>query len=261
MISDAISHSVLLGIIIMFLIVKNLHSPLLIFGATLAGLLTVALTELMIKTKRMKQDAAIGLVFPLMFAIAIILINTFTSSIHLDQDSVLIGEIAFAPFHRFIIYNIDLGPIAMWIMGSILLLNIGFVSLFYKELKLTTFDPNLSVSMKISPALINYGLMTCVSITTVGAFEIVGAILIVALIITPPATAYLLTNRLSTMIYLSICIGCGSIILGYVFAILVDGSIAGSMCTIAGIMFIYWPYYFQIITDYCPNTTPIKNNK
>ena len=238
MISDAISHSVLLGIILMFFIVNNIHSPLLIIGAALAGLVTVSLTELLIKTKRMKQDAAIGLIFPLLFAIAIVLINTYTSNIHLDQDTVLLGEIAFAPFNRLILNNIDFGPIAIWIMGLILLSNISGLILLYKELKLTTFDPNLARSMGISTVGINYALMTSVSITAVGAFEVVGAILIVALMITPPATAYLLTNRLSTMIKLSILIGCTSAIIGYILAIFVDGSIAGSMCTISGIIFI-----------------------
>ena len=238
MMSDAISHSVLLGIVIMFFMIKDLHSPLLIIAATFTGILTVGLTELLMKSKRMKKDAAIGLIFPLFFSIAIILINQFASAIHLDQDAVLLGEIAFAPFNRLLIGTLDLGPIAFWTMGAILLLNSFFVFFFFKELKLSTFDSSLATSMGFSPLLLHYGLMSCVSITAVGAFDVVGSILIVALIITPPATAYLLTPSLSRMIVYSIGIGCASSISGYFLATLLDASIAGAMCTMVGLFFI-----------------------
>ena len=238
MMSDAISHSVLLGIVIMFLAIKSLHSPLLILAATITGILTVYCTELLIASKKMKKDAAVGFIFPLFFAIAIVLISQFAQNIHLDHDTVILGEIAFAPFNRLMIGDMDLGPIALWIMGGIGIINSLFVGLFYKELKCATFDPPLAASLGFSPTLLHYGLMTCVSITCVGAFDIVGTILIVALIITPPATAYLLTQRLSHMIFLSIAIGIASAISGTFLAIAVDGSIAGAMCTCAGAFFL-----------------------
>ena len=235
--SDAISHSVLLGIVIMFFAIKTLHSPLLIIAATITGLITVYLTEVLIASKQLKKDAAIGLIFPLFFAVAIVLINQFANNIHLDQDTVIIGEIAFVPFNRMIFNAIDFGPIALWLMGGILIFNICFVKFFYKELKICTFDAALATSLGFSPTLVHYLLMTSVCITTVGAFEIVGTILIVALIITPPATAYLLTNRLSRMIIYSILIGCSSTIIGYFLAVSIDGSISGSICTVAGLWF------------------------
>ena len=235
--SDAISHSVLLGIVLMFFAIKTLHSPLLIIAATVTGLATVYLTEVLISSKQLKKDAAIGLIFPLFFAIAIVLINQFANNVHIDQDTVIIGEIAFTPFNRFIINSIDLGPIAMWIMGIIFILNATFVWFFYKELKICTFDSALATSLGFSPTIIHYLLMTSVCITTVGAFELVGTILIVALIITPPATAYLLTNRLSKMIIYSILIGCSSTIIGYFLAVIINGSISGSICTVTGIWF------------------------
>ncbi len=238
MMSDAISHSVLLGIVIMFFAIKTLHSPLLIIAAAITGLITVVLTEGLIASKQMKKDAAIGLIFPLFFAIAIILISQFANNIHLDQDAVILGEIAFAPFNRWEIGNLDLGPIGLWIMGVIAILNTLFVALFFKELKLSTFDSQLAKSIGFSPIILHYGLMSCVSITCVGAFDIVGTILIVALIITPPASAYLLTSKLSNMIGLSILIGCTCAISGTFLAIAIDGSIAGSMCSMAGIIFV-----------------------
>ena len=238
MMSDAISHSVLLGIVILFFITKDIHSPLLVISAAVTGLATVALTELLIYSKRLKKDAAIGLIFPIFFSLAIVLINRYAANIHLDQDAVLLGEIAFAPFNRLIIKQIDLGPIALWVMSSVALLNSLFIGIFYKELKLSTFDASLASSMGFSPILLHYGLMSCVSITAVTAFDTVGAILVVAFMITPPATAYLLTTRLSRMIIISIFIGCLSAICGYALAAMLDASIAGSMATMTGFFFI-----------------------
>jgi manganese/zinc/iron transport system permease protein len=238
MMSDAISHSVFLGIVLMFFAIKTLHSPLLILAATATGLLTVIITEALISSKKMKKDAAIGFIFPLFFAVAIILISKYAGQIHLDQDAAILGEIAFAPFNRFYVGSMDLGPIGMWIMGIIGVINVGFIGLFYKELKIATFDPALAASLGLSPRVLHYGLMSCVSITCVGAFDIVGSILIVALIITPPATAYLLTRTLRHMILISVAIGCCCAVLGTLLAFAIDASIAGAMCSIAGAFFL-----------------------
>ncbi|VAX37086.1 Manganese ABC transporter, inner membrane permease protein SitD [hydrothermal vent metagenome] len=236
--SDAISHAILLGIVVAFLFTKNLTSPLLIFGATLTGVLTVTLTEIIIKTRKLKKDAAIGLVFPLLFSIGVILLNIFARDVHLDSECVLFGEIAFTPFNRLIVNGMDLGPQSSWVMGGILLLNVLFVFFFYKELKVSTFDSGLAASLGFFPGLIHYFLMTIVSITTVGAFESVGSILVVALMITPPAAAYLLTNRLSHMIFISCGLGALSAIGGYFLAYKLDASISGSMAVMSGIIFI-----------------------
>ncbi len=236
--SDAISHAILLGIAGMFLIVQQLESPWLIIGAALAGIATVVLTEAIVQTQCLKKDAAIGLVFPLFFSLGIIIISQYARNIHLDMDMVILGELAFAPFNRLILYNIDCGPFALWSMGIIALLNITFVTLFYKELQLTTFDSSLAHILGFTPTFVYYGLMIVTSITAVGAFDAVGSIVLVALMITPPATAYLLTNRLPSMIGMSIIIGILSTISGYIFAHHFDVSIAGSMATMNGIIFL-----------------------
>ena len=237
MMSDAISHTVLLGIVIAFFIVQDINSPVLIFGAALTGVLTVTLVELLHRTKLVKEDAAIGLVFPALFSLAVILISRYAGNVHLDVDAVLLGELAFAPFDRLVIAGLDIGPISLYVMGGILLLNILFITLFYKELKLATFDAGLAAALGFSPALIHYGLMTIVSITAVGAFDAVGSILVVALMIAPPVTAYLLTDSLPRMIVLSALFGALSAILGFWLARVLDASIAGSMATTAGILF------------------------
>lgn len=236
--SDAISHAILLGIVTAFFVVKELHSPWLIVAATLTGILTVTLTELLVHSGRLKKDAAIGLVFPVFFSIGVILISLYAGNLHLDVDAVLLGEIAFAPFNRLKISGVDLGPISTWVMSGILLVNAAFVTLFYKELKLITFDKALAASLGFSPALIHYGLMFLVSVTAVGAFDAVGSILVVALMITPPSAAYLLTERLNHMIGLSVVFGILSAILGYGLAYLLDASISGSMATCSGIIFL-----------------------
>lgn len=235
--SDAISHSILLGIVLAFFVTKNLSSPLLVIGAAVMGIVTVALTELIIQTRKLKKDAAIGLVFPFLFSIGVILINRYTSDIHLDADCVLFGEIAFAPFNRLVVGQVDLGPQGIWVAGVILILNLTFILAFYKELKLSTFDPGLAASLGFMPAVLNYGLMSIVSITAVGSFESVGSILVVALMIAPPAAAYLLTDRLSWMLAISAGLGVLSALGGYFMAYWLDASIAGSMATFSGIIF------------------------
>jgi manganese/zinc/iron transport system permease protein len=198
---------------------------------------TVSLVELLHRTRLVREDAAIGLVFPLMFSIGVILISRFAGNVHLDIDAVLLGELAFAPFNRFYVLGYDLGPRALYVMGGILLLNILFILLLYKELKLATFDAGLAAALGFSPWLIHYGLMTLVSITAVGAFDAVGSILVVALMIAPPAAAYLLTDRLPRLIGLSALIGIASALSGYWLARALDASIAGAMATMAGVLF------------------------
>ena len=144
MMSDAITHTLLLGIVLAFLATHSLTSPLLILGAASVGLLTVWLAEALQRSRRVSEDSAIGLTFPLLFSIAIILITHYADSVHLDADAVLLGELAFAPFDRMIVGGADLGPKAVWSMGCVAFLNLAALLLFFKELKLATFDPILA---------------------------------------------------------------------------------------------------------------------
>jgi manganese/zinc/iron transport system permease protein len=237
MLSDAISHTVLLGIVIAFFLVRDLQSPILIFGAAAVGVLTVSLVSLLERTGLVKEDAAIGLVFPALFSLAVIMISRYAGNVHLDTDVVLLGELAFAPLNRLILFGQDFGPRGIYVMLGILLASVLFVAMFYKELKLTTFDAGLAVALGFSPVVLHYALMTMVSVTIVGAFDVVGSILVVALIVGPPSAAYLLTDRLGHMIGLSMGIGALSAIAGYWLAYFVDASIAGSIATSVGIIF------------------------
>lgn len=237
LLSDAISHSILPGIVIAFFLTSDLSSPLLMLGATMTGVLTVFLVELLSRTGRVKEDAAIGLVFPFLFSIGVILIARFAGNVHLDTDAVLLGELAFAPFDRLVVLGWDVGPRSLFVMLCILVLNVAFVALLYKELKLSTFDTALAAALGFAPGLIHYGLMVLVSLTAVGAFDAVGSVLVVAFMIAPPAAAYLLVNRLSSLIYLSAGFAAASAIIGYWIAHLLDASIAGCMASVAGLIF------------------------
>jgi len=238
MMSDAISHAILLGIALMFLCIKRLDSPLLLLGATAAGVLTVACTEMIIKSKRLKQDAAIGLIFPLFFSLGVILISLYARNVHLDVDMVLLGELGFAPFNRVLIGTVDYGPYALWVVGATLLLNSCFIGLFYKELMVTTFDATLATMAGFTPAFFYYCLMIITSITAVATFDVVGSIMVVALMITPCATAYLLARRVKDMIVLSLVFASLSAIFGYGFAFWADVSIAGSIACMTGVFFV-----------------------
>ena len=237
MMSDAISHTVLLGIVLGYFLLGSLESPFLILAAAAMGVVTVSLTELLMRTRLVRQDAAIGLVFPALFSIAVILISRFARGVHLDVDAVLLGELAFAPFDRVDILGYDL-PRSMVVMGITLILNAALITLFYKELKLTTFDAGLAVALGFSPTLIHYGLMLMVSVTAVAAFDAVGSVLVVALMITPPAAAYLLTNRLSRMLLYSAALAAAGAIAGFWMAWFLDANIAGSIATMLGMLFL-----------------------
>jgi len=238
MISDAISHSILPGIVVGFFITHDLNSPLLILLAALTGIITVILVEYIQKTGLVKEDTAIGLVFPALFSIGVIMIAKNANDVHLDVDAVLLGELAFAPFDRLLISGTDVGPKSLWVVGIILLITITLLIAFFKELKVSTFDKGLSASLGFSPAIIHYGLMSVSSVTTVGAFDAVGAILVVALMIAPAATAYLLTTDLKKMLALAIGFGVFSAIMGYWVAHWLDASIAGSISTVLGLVFL-----------------------
>ncbi len=238
LISDAISHSILPGIVLGFLITHDLNSPILILFAAIFGVITVVLVEAIQKTGLVKEDTAIGLVFPVLFSIGVLLIAKNANDVHLDIDAVLLGELAFAPFDRLLIGDQDFGPKSLWVMGTILISTCVLLFLFFKELKVSTFDAGLSSALGFSPIVLHYGLMSISSITVVGAFDAVGAILVVALMIAPAAAAYLLTSNLKKMLFLSILFGIISALGGYWLAHFLDASISGSITTILGVLFL-----------------------
>jgi manganese/zinc/iron transport system permease protein len=237
LLGDAISHSVLPGIAIAFLLTGTRNTLPMLVGAGALGVLTVFLVEALGRS-RVREDTSIGLVFPALFSIGVILISRFAYHVDLDLDCVLYGEIAYTPWDVLTVGGRELGPRALWITGGVLLVDLVLVLALYKELKLSTFDPGLAVALGFSPVLIHYVLMGAVSVTVVGAFESVGAILVVAMLVVPPAAASLLTERLSRMLVLAVLLGLAATAGGYGVARLLDCSIAGAMAAVAGVIFL-----------------------
>ncbi|HEX4953605.1 MAG TPA: iron chelate uptake ABC transporter family permease subunit [Thermoanaerobaculia bacterium] len=238
LLGDAISHAVLPGIVLAFLATGERSTLPMVIGAAAFGVITVVLVELLQKTERLKEDASIGVVFPVLFSIGVLLLARYANQVDLDLDCVLYGEIAYAPWDVLVLGGRTLGPKALWINGGVFLVNLLLVVLLYKELKLSTFDRELAATLGFAPAALHYGLMAATSWTVVGAFESVGAILVVAMLVVPPAAAYLLTERLSRMLALSVGFGVASAALGYLLARAWDASIAGAMGVVAGLIFL-----------------------
>lgn len=237
MLGDAISHSVLPGLVLAFLITASRNVVPMIIGAGAMGLLTAYLTETLDRTGRLYKDAALAIVFTLLFSVGVILVSVYAGQIDLDQECVLYGEIAYAPWDTFVIGGADYGPRPVWILGGILLANLLFILLFYKQLKISSFDPEIARAVGINERLWHYLLMTMVSLTVVAAFESVGAILVVAMLIIPGATAHLLTRRLPTLLILSVVIGIVCAVGGFFAASWFDASIAGFMAVVGGVVF------------------------
>lgn len=238
MTGDAISHAVLPGIVIGYFVSGSQRSLEVIIGAGLLGILATLMIDWLRKKARVQLDASIGITFTLLFAIGIILINLLAYKVDLDQECVLYGEIAYLPIDSWITKSgLNLGPRITWLAGLNFLFVIGFIYLLFKELVLTSFDENFSSVMGIPSKGVNLALMSIVSYTTVSSFESVGAILVVALLVVPPATAFLWTKSLIPLLKLTAAIGISISVLGYYLAYWIDSSIAGMMVTVAGAFF------------------------
>lgn len=236
MVSDAISHTVLLGIVIAFFITGDVTSPLLIFGAALFGVITVFCIEVLSDTGLVKNDDAVGIIFPLFFSVAVILITKFARNAHLDTDIVLMGEVILAPLNRVEAFGYSV-PKALAQMSLVFVINMGFIILFFKELKLTTFDKEYASLIGISSTVLFYMLMSLTSLTAVVAFDAVGAILVVSFLITPGAAAYLITKDLKVMLVISSLYAVINAILGYMIAMLLNLSMSGTTAAVAGVTF------------------------
>ena len=238
MLGDAISHAALPGIVLAFFLTGSLGSLAAAGGAAVLGLITVGAVEALQRSGRVRADASIGIVFTSLFALGVLLIARYGGNVHLDLEHVLYGEIAFTPLQLLVIGDTVLGPRSWWTMGLVTLIVVAFVLLLFKELTAATFDPALAALLGLSPVLVHYLLTVVLSVTVVGAFDSVGAILVVAFLAGPPATAYLLTDGLRRMMALAVALGLLAAVAGYALAVLLDVSIAGMMATTVGAIFV-----------------------
>ncbi|SFE44461.1 metal ABC transporter permease [Trichococcus pasteurii] len=196
---DAISHAVLPGVAISYMLGSSY-----IIGATVFGMASAALIGFVTKHSRLKNDTAIGIVFSAFFALGIILISFARSST--DLYHILFGNV------------LAVRDSDMLLTAAVLIIVLISVPLFYKQLKLTSFAPTIAKSYGWNVSAINYGLMFLLTLVAVTSLQTVGTILVIAMLITPAATAYQLTDKLIVMIVLSTAFGTLSSIVGLYFS-------------------------------------------
>jgi manganese/zinc/iron transport system permease protein len=221
---DALSHAVLPGLAVAFIASGRLFGgenaynigPLLV-GAIAAGLLTTFLTQTLHDYARVPSDASMGVVFTSLFALGVVLIKKGIHGVHFDIKCVYEGALELSPLFTWNIAGYDI-PRAPLVIGGVLLVNALVITLLWKELKLSSFDPALATTMGYPAGLMHYLLMALVGLTATASFEAVGSILVVAMLIIPPATAHLLADRLAPMMLLSVVIASLSAVLGYLIA-------------------------------------------
>ncbi|MFT4521627.1 MAG: manganese/zinc/iron transport system permease protein [Bacteroidia bacterium] len=246
MIGDAISHAVLPGIVIAYFLTDSRASFPMLMGAAASGMLVTYFIQFFNKRVKLQTDASIGISYTFLFAVGIVLISLFGSDVDLDQECVLYGEIAYASIDGAYFFGRNMGPRQVWILGTTLIIVLIGVGVGYKKLILTTFDEGFAAALGINVVFWQYYLMAGVSLTTVVSFESVGAVLVIAFISGPPATAYLLTENFLKTIKLAIVFGISASILGYYTSVWLNGSIAGAIASVIGIQFALAFTYVQI---------------
>lgn len=240
MMSDAITHAVLPGIVLGFLITGSKNSLIVLLGASSTGMLASVLMSFLHTKVNLQSDAAIGINFTWLFAFGIILVSLYGRKVDLDPDCVLYGDLAYVPLNLFRTNSgINLGPQALYTLGIVFLINLAFIILCYKELSVTTFDTEFAKIVGISSNFWHYMLLAITSFTSVAAFEVVGAILVVSLFVLPTSIAYLFAKSVPHMLILGTGISIIIAILGYSFAVFLNGSVSGAMATVGGMLFFF----------------------
>lgn len=238
MLVDAISHSVLPGIVVGYAFTHSLESPLLILGAALAGLLVVLGSEWLGRTGLVIGDAPQGLVFPALFSIGVILVTMNFADIHLDTNAVLVGDLNLAAWNQVQIGSVSIGPAYLYLMLLVLVLNGAFISAFYPRLKVSTFDPQFASSLGIRTRGLNTAFMFLVSVTVTAAFNAAGAILVLALVVVPPATAYLVSSSLPQMIAVTAAVAVVGALAGFWVAYFLNAATSAGMAVFYGFIFV-----------------------
>jgi manganese/zinc/iron transport system permease protein len=249
MISDAVSHAALPGIVLAYLAGGHNHPPLLMLGAAFAGLLVVFLIETLQRTRLIHADAAIGVVFPALFSVGIVLIANH--QLPLSDRSVLTGDLAMTVLNRLEWGGTDLGPRAVWLLTGLLMLNGLFVWLLFKELNLSAFDSRLAAALGFRPGLLHYAHMALVALTCVGVFEVTGSVLVIALMVVPASSARLLANRTGPVAGLAVLLALLSALMGYALAAWADVSPSGGMSVCSGLLFLL----IWLFRPYLPSKT------
>lgn len=235
---DAISHSVLPGIVIGFLISGSLDSPWLIAGAAASGWLAVMLIELLHRRGGVREDAATGVIFTAMFSLGVVLLRLFASRVDLDPDCVLFGNLETAIHGA----RVTLGPVEApgitVTTGGAAVVAVAFVLTCYHRLLGTSFDPSLSRLIGQSPGRSQSLLLGITAAVVVAAFQTVGAIMSIALLVLPAATALLLCRRLPAVLCVVVLHGLLSSVGGLYLATWAGFNLGASVVLAGAVLFV-----------------------
>lgn len=251
MLGDAISHAVLPGLAAAFFLSGSRSSLPMFIGAVFVGILTALFTEWIRGVGKVDEGASMGVVFTSLFALGLIMIVQAADHVDLDPGCVLYGAIELSPLD-----TVEVGgtfvPRVVVMLGCVLAVNLAFVVLLFKELKISSFDPALSTASGIHAGVMHYLLMTLVAVTAVASFESVGNILVVAMFVVPPAAACLCTDRLGVTILLSAVFATLSAIFGHLGALIVPAMFGYRSTTTAGMMAVAAGLLFLIVALVAP---------
>lgn len=239
LVGDAISHSVLPGLVVAFLLSQSRDTFPMFLGAVGAGVTTTLLIEFIHQKSRIKTDAALGIVFTTLFAIGIVLVSLYGENVDLDTDCVLYGELEYVTLEPLVsVFGLFEAPGSIIRMGSVALGVIGLVSVFYRPLVVSSFDPGLARSLRMNPTVVHHILMAVLAIVVVSAFEAVGAVLVIAMLIFPGTTASLLSDRLPVILGLTLLIAVLGAFFGMHLALWWDVSTAGAISIVIFALFL-----------------------
>ena len=252
LIGDAISHVVLPGIVVAFLVTGTVATMPMLIGAGGAALVAVVLIEAIRRLGRIEPGAAMGVVFTALFAGGVLLLEqSDTSRVHLDVDHALMGNLETLIWLRASGWDSVIDPVALSHLppelpriAVVAALMAALTVIFWRPLKLATFDEGFARAIGLPVSAIGLALVIAAAVAAVAAFDAVGSIIVIAMFICPPATARLMTDRLATQVWLSIAIAALSAILGYVLAgygpiwLGFDSAVsaAGMIATVSGVM-------------------------
>lgn len=242
MLADALSHSVLLGIVLGFFVSHSLDSPLLLFGAAVFGLLTVLAIE-GLHTRKLAQDAATGLLFTFFFALAVILISLFARNVHLDLDMVLMGEVLFAPLNKLDLFGLSL-PLALVKSVGLLLVLLVFFFLNFQALTLYLLDKEQAKLQGIATKRLELGLIFLVSLTTVSSFDAVGSMAVIVFLLAPSMAALPWSKHFCQFLVLGQCCAILMIVLGFGLASWLDLTMSGT-CSVMGLLTVCVSFFLK----------------
>jgi ABC-type Mn2+/Zn2+ transport system permease subunit/Mn-dependent DtxR family transcriptional regulator len=228
---DALSHAMIAGVAGGYLFMKlafgvEAHAPAMVLGSVIAAIVTVALISLVSRVSRVKEDTAIGVMYCGVFAGGVVLVSLFRNYIHIDIMHFIMGDV------------LGVADADLWVSVIVSASVLAVVILFFRHFQITSFDPVMAASIGLPVLLLDYLLTTCVSLVVVSGVSMVGVILVVGLLITPAASAYLLTDRLDRMMALAGFFGVSGVVGGLYLSMWIDSAGGGAIMVFTTLQFL-----------------------